>query len=147
MVALDLYEGYFGIDDNTPERLFANASRAGVRERIDSLTGDMRSMPIEDGSFDAVVSAFAIDHLDRVGLTAALSEVRRVLVPGGEFLLIVVHPDGWIRTAFPFFVHHGYFGGSSRRERWRTDLEAAGFEIVEDGTTPGTLFLFARRRS
>ena len=30
VLALDLYEGYFGIDDNNPDRLLANAAKAGA---------------------------------------------------------------------------------------------------------------------
>ncbi|MDX1383258.1 MAG: class I SAM-dependent methyltransferase [Thermoanaerobaculia bacterium] len=144
VVALDLYEGYFGIADNRPERLFANAERAGARDRIEARVGDMRHMPLASDSLDAAVSAYAIDHLDEEGVDAALAETRRVLRPGGELLLMVIHPDGWVRFAYPFFAHHGYFGSPADRQRWRTELTDAGFEIVEEGTLPATLYLVAR---
>lgn len=70
---------------------------------------------------------------------------ERVLKPGGQFLLLVINPDGWIRTAYPFFVHHGYFGGRTNHDRWRARLEAAGLHVVEMGTVPGTLWLLAER--
>ena len=63
--------------------------------------------------------------------------MTRVLKPGGEFLLLVINQDGWIRASLPFLVHHGYFGGRTNADRWRTQLEAAGFEMVEQGTRPG----------
>ncbi len=65
--------------------------------------------------------------------------------PGGQFLLLVINPDGWIRTAYPFFVHHGYFGGRTDHDRWRGRLEAAGLHVVEMGTVPGTLWLLAEK--
>lgn len=145
VVALDLYEGYYGIADNKPERLFANAARAGVEERIEARVGDMRDMPFGDASFDAAVSAYAIDHLSRDGVERALAEVHRVLRPDGRFLLMVINPDIWIRVAYPFFIHHGYFGGRTDHELWRTRLIDAGFEIEEQGTTPATLYLLARK--
>ena len=144
VVALDLYEGYFGIADNSPARLLANAAIAGVEDRVEAQAGDMRSMPFADDSFDAAVSAYAIDHLDREGIERSLAEVERVLRPGGELLLMVINPDAWIRVAYPFFVHHGYFGGTTNHQRWRSRLETAGFEVQELTTTPGTLVLVGR---
>jgi SAM-dependent methyltransferase len=63
VTGLDIYSGYWGIDDNTPERFMKNARIAGVADRADTRTGDIRDMPFHDGEFDAVVSAYAIDHL------------------------------------------------------------------------------------
>ncbi|HSR66312.1 MAG TPA: class I SAM-dependent methyltransferase [Acidobacteriota bacterium] len=145
VVALDLYEGYYGIADNTPQRLLANAEIAGARERISAQAGDMREMPFPDASFDAAVSAYAIDHLSREGVENSLSEVRRVLRSEGEFLLIVINPDIWIRMAYPFFVHHGYFGGRTDHQRWRSHLIDAGFQVTEMGTTPGSLYFLAHK--
>ena len=145
VVALDLYDGYFGISENTPERLFANAATAGVRHRVDATVGDMRDIPLGTSSVDAAVSAYAIDHLDEDGIERSLKEVMRVIRPGGQFLLMVINPDGWTRLAYPFLMHHGYWGPSTNPERWRRSLTSAGFEIVEEGTTPGTLHLLARR--
>ncbi len=146
VLALDLYDGYYGIPDNKPERLFANAARAGVEDRIEARVGDMRSMPLGDDSIDAAVSAYAIDHLSREGVERSLAEIQRVLRPNGEFLLMVINPDIWVRIAYPFFVHHGYFGGSADHERWRSYVTNAGLEVVELGTAPGTLYLLARKR-
>lgn len=146
VLAVDLYEGYFGIADNTPQRLLENAASAGVEDRVEARAGDLRDLPLDDDSFDAVVSAFVIDHLDRDGVQRSLAEIERVLRPEGDFLLMVVNPDRWIRVAYPFFVHHGYFGGRTDHERWRARLEEAGFRVVEMGTTPGTLYVLARKR-
>ena len=117
VLALDLYEGYFGIDDNNPDRLLANASRAGVADRIETKVGDVREMPLSDDSLDAAVSAYVIDHLSQEGVERSLSEIRRVVRPGGEFLLMVIKPDAWIRVAYPMFAEHGYFG-ADHSARW-----------------------------
>lgn len=145
VLALDLYEGYYGIPDNTPARLLSNAAVAGVEDRIDVRVGDVRDMPLDDGSLDAAVSAYVIDHLRQDGVEKSLREIERVLRPNGELLLLVINPDGWVRFAYPLLVEHGYFGGRPNHERWLGELESAGFEIVEYGTTPGTLFLLARK--
>ena len=101
-------------------------------------------MPLSDGSLDAAVSAYVIDHLNLDGVERSLSEIRRVLRPEGEFLLMVVKPDAWIRFAYPMFAEHGYFG-ADHSARWRGHLEDAGFTIVEEGTMPGTLYLLAKK--
>ena len=144
VVALDIFSEGYGIEDNTPRRLRANAARAGVADRLEVVTGDMREMPLPTASFDAVVSAYAIDHLSREGISRSLGEVRRVLRPGGEFLLIVIGPDTWVRVAFPFLWAHGYFGPGTASDLWRDRLRTAGFVVREEGTEPGTLYFLAR---
>ncbi len=145
VTAVDIYKGYFGIDDNTPARLMANARVAGVADRIDVTTADIRSMPFPDASYDAAVSAFVIDHLNREGVTRSLAEVARVLKPGGEFLLIVLNVDTWVRVAYPLPHGHGYFSHSAASERWRSAVEAAGLTVVEHGTRPASLYVLCRR--
>jgi len=147
VVALDLFLEGYGIGENTPDRLRRNARVAGVEDRLEVQVGDLREMPLESASFDAVVSAYAIDHLDPDGIRRSLAEVSRVLRPGGELLLMVVNPDGWARVAFPLFGAHGYFGGRGAVERWRSAVVEAGFEIVEEGTAPATLYLLVQSRT
>lgn len=144
VTALDIYKGYFGIEENTPDRIRANARVAGAEDRLRVQVGDMRQIPLADDIFDAAVSAFAIDHLNREGVTRALSEVHRVLRPGGEFLLIVLNVDGWVRLAYPLPHGHGYFSAAPPAEHWRKALEGAGFEVIEVGTRPTTLYVLGR---
>ncbi len=145
VTAVDIYSGYFGIDDNTPARITANARVAGVDGRLDVKTADMRALPFADSSYDAAVSAFAIDHLDREGVTRSLAEVSRVLRPGGEFLLIVLNVDWWVKAAYPLPHGHGYFSHSPAANRWTSALEGAGFQVVEQGTQPAILYVLGRR--
>lgn len=144
LTALDIFSGDYGMSDNSPDRLRANARAAGVEARLDVRTGDMRALPFADATFDGAVSAFAIDHLNRDDRRRTFAELRRVLRPGGDFLLLVVNNDAWIRFTLPFLVHHGYFGPRTPAERWRGELTDAGFAVVEDGTQPGALYLLAR---
>jgi SAM-dependent methyltransferase len=145
VTALDIYSGYYGITDNTPERLRANARIAEVEPRVEVVTGDMRSMPLEPSSFRAALSVAAIDHLPRDGIVAALSEIERVLEPGGQFLLVTVNVDPWLRLALPLPHVHGYFSVKQRAERWRGLMAGAGLEVTEEGTRPGTLYLLASK--
>lgn len=146
VTALDIFGTEYGISGNSPARLEANARAARAADRLEVRTGDMRAMPFEAASYDAAVSVAAIDHLSRADVERTFAEIQRVLVPGGDFLLVVVNPDGWIKTAFPFFAHHGYFGGRANPDRWRDALTGGGFTVREVGTQPGAVYLLARTR-
>jgi len=142
VTGLDIYDGYFGIDDNTPERFITNAQIAGAAGRAEARRGDVRQMPFADGSFDAVVSSYMIDHLRRDDRTQALHEVARVLKAHGEFLLLIVNTDWWTWLVSPPMAHH--FRPDAAH--WRALLAEAGFTVEEEGTQPVTLYWLARKR-
>ncbi len=154
LIALDLfgesYEQHFGADGKKQdvtelgrERLLANFRAAGVDQRASIQPGDMRHMPLEAASFDAIVSAYAIDHLTTKGAKDSLAEAARVLKPKGEFLLMVVTKDAWLNYTWgPMLMHAGMRGAG----RWIELLNEAGFGVVEQGTKPVTLYFLARKR-
>jgi SAM-dependent methyltransferase len=55
-----------------------------------------QALPFRNGTFALVVMGLVAEHLDDVTLLASLTEVVRVLIPGGRCLLSAFHPD---RTA------------------------------------------------
>jgi SAM-dependent methyltransferase len=144
--ALDIYSGFFGITDNTPERMMRNARIAGVADRADTVTADAVKMPLPDASYDAAISSYAIDHMGREGSAKAIREVARVLKPNGEFLLEIVNPDLWVKVMMPI----PHFGLNAHFKpvpaRWNAMLKDAGFDVVEEGTAPATLYWLARKR-
>jgi ubiquinone/menaquinone biosynthesis C-methylase UbiE len=147
LVALDLFtesfEQHFGRGESPQQRLLANLEAAGVAQRTTIKTGDMRNLPFEPATFDAVVSAYAIDHLNRQGINQALAEAARVMKPGGDFLLILLAKEPWVQFAFgPLLMH----GGVRGKAWWTTRLQEAGFQVLEEGTRPATLYLLARRK-
>ena len=146
LVALDLFgdsfEHHFGSGESPQDRLLQNLKAAGVEQRATITTADMRKLPFEPAAFDAIVSAYAVDHLDRQGISQSLAEAARVVKPGGDFLLILVGKEPWVQFAFgPLIMHNGARGSAW----WATRLQEAGFQILEVGTRPGTLYLLARR--
>ncbi|MGC4082237.1 MAG: class I SAM-dependent methyltransferase [Vicinamibacterales bacterium] len=147
VAALDRYQGYYGIDDNTPDRLRRNARLAGVEARLSVDVGDMRQLPFDDRSFDAAMSIAAIDHLGWDGIATSLRETARVLKPGGELLIVGLNPDLWVRLAIPSSIHGGYWGTGQDRQRWIRVLDAAGFDVIDAGTRPATTYLLARLRA
>jgi SAM-dependent methyltransferase len=145
VVALDLFQEGYGISANNPDRLRANARAAGAEDRLEIREGDLRNLPFESGSFDAALSSFAIDHLGRNGSQQAVNEMARVLRPGGQFLLMVLNTDAYVRFAYPVIHLHMYYGQGGSRERWRTALTTAGFAVVEQGTRPATMYFLAEK--
>jgi SAM-dependent methyltransferase len=146
IVALDRFAAGYGIEGNRPGRLRRNLEVAGVVDQVEIREGDMRELPFTAESFDAVVSAYAIDHLGRGGFRTALHEIARVLRVGGQFLFFTVQRDIWMRTAYPF-LHHGYYGPNPRREDWESQLtEGGAFEVVEAGSAVATMYFLCRKR-
>jgi len=74
-----------GLDISKGEVVFATkrAKARGVENRVKFLTADMEKMPLEDNSFDIVISngAFCLAP----NKAKAFSEIYRVLKPGGHF--------------------------------------------------------------
>lgn len=73
---------------NTPAGIRANAEAAGVADRLTVDTGDARSLPYADASFDVIGSMIALHNiLDKAGRNAAIAEAWRVTKPGGQLLI------------------------------------------------------------
>jgi ubiquinone/menaquinone biosynthesis C-methylase UbiE len=100
--------------DNSPEML------ARARQKFPQasfLDGDLAALPIETASVTSAVSALALSHLPE--LTPAVTELARVVAPGGRVVISNVHPIvtgllGWrawfahsdgSRSFIPEYVH------------------------------------------
>jgi len=67
----------------------ANARREGVLPRVAVITGDMRRLPLADGTVDVVVSSLAIHNIpDKEGRMQAIRAIARVLKPHGRLALL-----------------------------------------------------------
>jgi ubiquinone/menaquinone biosynthesis C-methylase UbiE len=146
LVALDLFgesfQQHFGRSETPQQRLLANLKAAEVEQRATIATADMRKLPFEPAAFDAIVSAYAIDHLNRQGTDQALAEAARVLKPGGDFLLTIIANEKWAKFTFGPLLSHG---GTRGADWWTTHVQKAGFQILEEGTRPLTFYVLARR--
>jgi SAM-dependent methyltransferase len=65
------------------ERMVELARGRGI---ADSLVGDIQALPFEDGSFDTVVAAWMLYHVQ--DLDRGLAEIARVLAPGGSLVAV-----------------------------------------------------------
>lgn len=85
--------------DRTPAML------AAARERVPEASfveGDLMALPFEDGSFDLLVCALALEHVG--DLVAAVSELARVVRPGGRIVISESHPVLRSIGGAPFFI-------------------------------------------
>lgn len=108
---------------------------------VDVVQGDATSMPFADGRFSAAVSLTMLHHVPSPALQdRLLSEVRRVLRPGGLFL------GSDSRTGRVFeWVHWGDTLVPVPPEGFAARLEAAGFCDVAVDVAPGAFRFRARR--
>jgi len=85
-----------GID--LSEKMFAaaraEADRSGPQARMNFLKMDAESLQFESGSFDVVLSLFAVLHFPNPD--AALKEMYRVLKPGGRLIIGVGSAPPWL---------------------------------------------------
>jgi ubiquinone/menaquinone biosynthesis C-methylase UbiE len=100
-------------------------------------------LPFGDNTFDLVTCIETLEHIRDVQL--ALSEVRRVLRPGGRLALTTPAAARWrvlLRgMEHPFSPHVRSF----TRRSLRSTLEAMGFHIIELSSRHATLFALAVR--
>jgi len=61
-------------------------SKAGLDDHIELLNGDSEAILFEDNSFDAVTVAFGVRNFEN--LEQGLSEIKRVLKPGGRLIVL-----------------------------------------------------------
>jgi ubiquinone/menaquinone biosynthesis C-methylase UbiE len=134
IVALDRFDSDY-IEAGGRALLERNLKAAGLSDRVRVEQGDLTHLPFDDESFDAAVSAHAIDHLGTAKETG-LAEMFRVLKPGGRFLLVIWTP-GW--TMFAVANVLSFFLAS--KTSWRSMATRVGFIIPQEGSFNGVCFL------
>ena len=101
---MDLWQAE-DLTGNKPEAALENARLEGVSDRVEVKTGDMRKIPFPDASFDVIVSNVAIHNIyDREGRETTMSEIARVLRPGGR---VVIHDIRHVREYASNLSRHG----------------------------------------
>jgi SAM-dependent methyltransferase len=128
-VASTLSERFSVVGVDISERQIALA-----RENVTNaefIQADLVTLDLPDASFDAIVSYYAIIHVQREEHPVLLANFRRMLVPGGLLLVSMGasdNPDGtednWLDGGAPMYWSH--FG---REDNLRM-LADAGFDII-----------------
>ena len=84
----------------------AKIAKQGLDSQIELQWGNATSLPFEDNSFDTVTVAFGVRNFE--DLSKGLSEIRRVLKPGGlAFILEFSMPENFpIKQAYRLYFKH-----------------------------------------
>jgi SAM-dependent methyltransferase len=93
---------------------------------------DVRALPFSDASFDKAVAADLVEHLDGRTLTGMLTEVRRVLDPGGALTLYTpnrCHVIERLKRHDLFLAQNPTHIGLRTREELEAALRAGGFTV------------------
>ncbi|MEI7740987.1 MAG: class I SAM-dependent methyltransferase [bacterium] len=97
-----------GIDIDTETIAHAKNTYSQTRKNLNFIKGSAEKIPVESGSFDAVVSFETIEHVNSP--ETMITEVRRVLKPNGIF--IVSTPNKFVYSDHseknPFHLHELY---------------------------------------
>jgi SAM-dependent methyltransferase len=144
----DLFPGTaFDVIDIFDPRVMTEASiiqaRRIERGAIAATPARFDDLPFGSGTFDAAFCIFAAHELRQDCQRAALFlEVARVLIPGGQLVLMEHSRDWWNLLAFgPGFLH--FFS----QRAWRKTASQGGFEVeTELSMTPFVHVYVLRRR-
>ncbi len=141
VIAVDRFDAGY-IKNGGRELLERNLRLAGLTERVKIVEGDLTGLPFPDRTFDSAVSTHAVDHLG-AHKEQGLREIRRILKPGGRFLLVVTVP-GWTVLAVANFLAFAVLFITGKKG-WKRMAAGAGFTIVDEGNFNGTWFLLLER--
>ena len=89
IVGLDISEGMLNVGKEKVTKLNLN-------ETIEMVLGDSENIPFKNNEFDAITVAFGVRNFEN--LEKGLSEIYRVLKPGGTFVVL----ETSVPSKFPF---------------------------------------------
>jgi SAM-dependent methyltransferase len=102
---------------------------------LDAKVGDVQSLPFDDASFDCTVAAWMLYHVQ--DLERAVSELGRVLVPGGR-LVAVTNGAGHLRELRELAGHDWWTDSLFSRENG-AEILGRSFARVEARDAHGTV--------
>jgi SAM-dependent methyltransferase len=88
------------------------------------------ALPLEDASFDAVISLEMLEHLEPSVRAAAVSEMVRVLRPGGR--LVLTFPSGDEARALDRWLDEAYRARTGQPHPWAAEHLEAGLPDAEE---------------
>ena len=125
-----------GLDAFGLDLSFGMLQEAKKRTPWNFVQGDMRQLPLPAGQLDGVWLSAALLHLPRPTAPQALQEVHRVLKSGGVLFLGVKQGTGesWQESKLGqrFFIYY-------ELDEIRNLIQAAGFQVVEEWESPGSV--------
>lgn len=141
--SLDLNFKLVGVDAD--KKALASAKKNLKDKKIKLVRGDISDLPFAENIFDGVILSEVLEHIDNN--TIALTEVRRVLNPGGKLIVSVPHlnypflwdPVNWcLERLFKTHIKSGFWAGIWNqhlrlytRDELRKVLKDTGFKNVK----------------
>jgi ubiquinone/menaquinone biosynthesis C-methylase UbiE len=118
----------FGLDlsPNMAAHTLRVARKACPRAEAHCGAVDVRSLPFQPASFDAVMCCYLLELLSQEDIELTLREIRRVLRPGGRFSLVVIGQN--VRM----FNHLYTVGGSLVPAFWGRQVENGVPELIRE---------------
>lgn len=121
-----------GLDmtDEMLELARRNAAEAGV-ENVEFIKGYLEAIPLDDATVDVVISNCVINLSG--DKPKVISEVARVLTPGGRFAVsdVIADPDMDESTKADMSAWTGCIAGALTETEFRAALTAAGLAEIE----------------
>lgn len=132
--------------DASPE-MIARARKKARKQRVDvTFENELaEALPFSDARFDVVTSTIMLHHLPRKVRLQALSEIRRVLKPGGRVIIVDFQDSGKRHGMIQHFRRHRH--GHVKVDEMLAAVDDAGFTVTESGKfrEPNLYFVIATR--
>ena len=96
IVGLDLSDGMLQV---AREKVIGTS----IKTKVKFIKGDSEDLPLSDNSFEAITVSFGIRNFEN--LENGLSEIYRVLTPGGTFIIL----ETSVPTKFPFTLGYKFY--------------------------------------
>ena len=133
--------------DGSTDMVQAARRRLKGAQHVEVRRGDMAALPIDDAQLDVAIVALVLHHVPEPA--RVLSEVGRVLKPGGRVLIVDMLPHD--REDYQHQMGHVWLGFSEKTIK--KHLEVAGFDkptvtllpTDEDAKGPGLFVATARK--
>jgi len=105
-----------------------------AQERVDLIQGSALDLPFSKESFESVFCSFTLELFDTPDLPVVLTEIRRVLTPGGRLGLVALSRDRplpWVGKIYEQLHHWFPTWIDCRPIPVQSLLKQAGFSIQE----------------
>jgi len=89
IIGLDISEGMLNVGKE-------KIAKENLSKMIEMIVGDSENMPFNDNTFDAITVSFGVRNF--ANLDKGLQEIKRVLKPGGTFVVL----ETSVPTKFPY---------------------------------------------
>lgn len=132
------------LSDAMLDQARAKIEKLGLSSRVQFKQGNARELPYPAESFDVVYNGYMFDLIPLDGFTPILTEMARVLKPGGQLVLVNMSKPDERRTLFETIYEKGWAVMPCRPVLMSPFLGAIGFTEIQRFYRPTRGALIAR---